>query len=127
MLSSKSYRLRIELYNDINNISYIEYGKFRIGSESDFYKINLQDFSSVEAADYLYFHNDMSFSTYDWENDQDYTNCASEYNGGWWFKSCYRFCLTCESSIGQCRPITAASANDYIFYTNIKMLIMPNF
>ena len=37
--------------------------------------------------------NGMSFSTRDRDNDESSTNCAERFNGGWWFKNCFRAAL----------------------------------
>ena len=35
------------------------------------------------------YHDDMSFSTEDADNDLFMRNCADENKGGWWFNSCF--------------------------------------
>jgi len=45
-----------------------------------------------------YYHNWMSFTTYDRDNDaQSNSNCAAGCGGGWWYNSCYFACLTCKA------------------------------
>jgi len=43
----------------------------------------------------IYYHNGMSFTTYDQDNDYFGGNCASGRGGGWWYNSCVWACLTC--------------------------------
>ena len=31
----------------------------------------------------------MKFSTYDKDNDLDYSHCAKKYHGGWWYSDCH--------------------------------------
>ena len=35
------------------------------------------------------YHSGLPFSTFDNDNDQSSSNCASEYQGAWWYKYCY--------------------------------------
>ena len=39
--------------------------------------------------DSLTFHNGQAFSTYDNDNDDDIFNCASKYQGAWWYRDCH--------------------------------------
>jgi len=45
-----------------------------------------------------YYHNGMSFTTYDQDNDQDGVNCATGRGGGWWYNSCFWACLACHAA-----------------------------
>lgn len=31
----------------------------------------------------------MHFSTFDQDNDESYVNCAVEFKGAWWYKTCH--------------------------------------
>ena len=71
----------------------------------------------------------MKFSTYDQDNENS-GSCSIYFNGGWWFKSCYQACLTCQSdNAGQWCPINSGCPTNpqYSYYSKIKMLIKPYF
>jgi len=42
----------------------------------------------------------MQFSTKDQDNDISYGNCASAWEGGWWFNQCYISFLNGEYRMG---------------------------
>ena len=73
------------------------YGYFALNNETNHYKLNISDYdvaistvgdalsSSWDNA------NEVPFSTYDRDHDRlFYDNCASIYQGAWWFTSCFQ-------------------------------------
>jgi len=45
-----------------------------------------------------WYHNGMSFTTIDMDNDIASSNCATDRGGGWWFADCFYASLTCDDS-----------------------------
>ncbi|PIK46389.1 hypothetical protein BSL78_16738 [Apostichopus japonicus] len=97
-----SYQLReiinseLNLFNTTNDASeYLHYNLFRISSEATKYEITLGSYTGSFDYDYMDYHRDMKFSTYDQDNDLVLQNCAiSEFNpGGWWFNGCHAIML----------------------------------
>nr|XP_022307571.1 ficolin-1-like [Crassostrea virginica] len=79
---------------------YQEYESFSVGSNSEKYRLFLQEPSQGNLGDSMVKTEHtgklnrnlpgMLFSTYDQDNDgKSSGNCASTYAGGWWFNSCY--------------------------------------
>ncbi|XP_074871964.1 ficolin-2-like [Carettochelys insculpta] len=81
--------LRIDLSNFENKKYFAKYKTFQISSESEQYTLILGDMVEGDAGDSLAYHKDMKFSTADHDNDLDQDNCASTFQGAWWFKNCH--------------------------------------
>ena len=81
-------QLRVELNTTSSGNKYAKYSNFTITNEATNYTLFV-DFYSGSAPDYLAYHNGMAFTTKDRDNDQQKSyNCAVNYRGAWWFKSC---------------------------------------
>ena len=115
----QTMHLYLEMYNTINDRYNITYGVFSIDTEANSYTLALDSKVSGNLNDdpNIPYHSGCLFSTY----DQDQNGCAGYYMGGFWFKTCYYFCLTCErSDTGQ------YYTNGYISYDYTKMAIIPS-
>ena len=144
LTNRKRMNLFIELRSDDFNITY---KNFYIDSEEKFFKINFDESLNDGLANYSINLNGKYFTTFDRDNDNDESrNCAEVYTGGsffkyfsrfvclnklnlnclgWWFKSCYSLCLTCESSTGQYRLNGCENSDCYKSSENLKMSIIP--
>jgi hypothetical protein len=99
MTYSAPYKLRME-FRILNGSWYsVEYDTFRVESELQNYRIHVRGYSG-DFCDVMnipsYVNNDMSFSTYDRENDLSSGNCEQDGtwgHGGWWHGACGYFHL----------------------------------
>ncbi|XP_035684441.1 tenascin-X-like [Branchiostoma floridae] len=82
------YQLRIDLADGTDAV-YGEWDNFKLGSESDLYKLNIGEYSGT-SGDSLTYHNNRPFSTRDKDNDVALSHCAFAYHGAWWYKNCHR-------------------------------------
>ncbi|CAG9802723.1 unnamed protein product [Chironomus riparius] len=93
LTNNEDYALRIELEDFEGNKRYAQYAHFKIHSEADYYKLEIDGYEG-NAGDSLndpwYGSNNSPFSTYNRDNDRSSLNCASMLKGGWWWKSCGR-------------------------------------
>ncbi|XP_060604595.1 microfibril-associated glycoprotein 4-like [Ruditapes philippinarum] len=87
LTSDGEHELRIEIEDFEGNSAYAKYSKFKIYPEEDNYKLKVSGYSGT-AGDSLEWHYGMMFSTYDRDNDSDWSNCAEINHGAWWYKGC---------------------------------------
>ena len=128
LIDDKPTKLRIEAYNNHLDAIYFEYSNFKIKAELDNYELILDKRVSGEGIDAFVSHNSMHFSTYDRDNDLNTGNCARINKTGWWFKSCYELCLTCDHDIyGQIKTKFGSQSSDYKHFKFFKMMIKPYF
>ncbi|XP_061398051.1 angiopoietin-4 [Musca vetustissima] len=93
LTNNEDYILRVELEDFEGNKRFAQYSHFKIHSEADYYKLEIDGYEG-NAGDSLndpwYGSNNSPFSTYNRDNDRSSLNCASMLKGGWWWKSCGR-------------------------------------
>nr|XP_033787023.1 fibrinogen gamma chain isoform X2 [Geotrypetes seraphini] len=100
--STLPYVLRVELKDWNNQKRTADYHTFRVGPETDKYRLTYTYFMSGNAGDafdgydfgddpsdkFFTSHNGMQFSTYDQDNDKFEGNCALQVGAGWWMNRC---------------------------------------
>ena len=64
-----NYELVVDLEDWSGNKRYAHYKGFRVGSESDLYRLYFKSLHSGNAGDSLFSHNGLPFSTFDKDND----------------------------------------------------------
>lgn len=62
----------------------IDYGRIKIASEENSFRISVGDFKGTDGWDALKEVNGQPFSTFDKQNGNKY-HCAKIYHGAWWF------------------------------------------
>ncbi|XP_064551543.1 angiopoietin-related protein 7-like [Drosophila montana] len=93
---AQPHELYIHMERFDGDIKYRRYDQFAISGEEDQYTlITLAKSEGSATNDYLLYHKDKKFSTFDRDNDNlNSGNCASRDNcgGGWWYGDCaYRY------------------------------------
>ncbi|XP_071836874.1 uncharacterized protein [Apostichopus japonicus] len=95
--AQRDHQLRIDIWfnNTSDDSAYLHYILFRISSEASKYEITLGSYTGSFEYDYMDYHRDMKFSTFDQDNDLAGQNCAhtSFHPGGWWFNACHAIML----------------------------------
>ncbi|NWT57364.1 ANGP4 protein, partial [Erythrocercus mccallii] len=88
LTSRVPYALRVELQDWEGSQVYAHYGKFQLGSERQFYRLSLQDYSGTAGQQSGLALQGTQFSTRDADNDNCLCKCAQMLSGGWWFDAC---------------------------------------
>ena len=93
LTAARPSSLRVELEDWNGNRKYAKYGKFKIGDEQANYRLELGSYSGTAGDSLLTGSHDdlnnMAFSTKDRDNDVCGCNCAVDWTGAWWYRSCH--------------------------------------
>ena len=84
------WELRIDMTFANGEKHYATYSHFRVSSEADKYRLHISGFSSPALGDKMAYHNNMTFSTRDQDNDKTSGSCAQTHRGAWWYNACHR-------------------------------------
>ena len=87
-------KLRIDLADFAGYTKYACYDVFHVGNPSTNYRLTIGGYQTwgigVAGDSLTREHNGMQFSTHDRDNDIWSSNCASSWQGAWWYRSCGR-------------------------------------
>jgi len=122
LTKNNTAQLLITINDKSYNYYFAQYRKFSIGSEDTGYVLYVGNYSG-DAGDALSFSNYAKFSTYDKDNDgYSYTNCASSYRGGWWYKG-----SSCSSGKlnGDYYASSSSTSNYYTKWPTVTSYALP--
>jgi len=90
LTANNGYKLKFDLQSRNTSWYHAEYSTFRVLTEADNYKLQVDGYSGNAGRDAFGRHqNGMMFSTYDRDNDQWLgTHCAAYTGGGFWYYTC---------------------------------------
>ena len=89
--SDTSMELYIGLEAFFGRSTFSLYNKFSVGDEASGYLMRVSGYDrSSTAGNSMFFHDNQRFSAYDKDQDQDDTNCAETFKGGWWYNNCHK-------------------------------------
>ena len=77
---------------------------FFLDLQADHFKLHVGSYSGT-AGDSLSYHNGMKFSTYDRDNDNSGSSCATDEKSAWWFNSC-EYCNLNGQNYGSGVPVS---------------------
>ena len=87
-----------------NELKYAKYNTFEISNEADGYRLQVGGYSG-NAGDSMNWQNDNKFSTMDNDEDKSGNNCATKYQGAWWYYACHK------SNLNGIYPLSTPSTN----------------
>ena len=80
-------QLRVEINTTSSGYRYAKYSNFTVTNEATNFTLFVSTYTG-NAKDRLTYHNGMSFSTKDRDNDKNSGNCAVSERGAWWYNNC---------------------------------------
>ncbi|XP_056396171.1 ficolin-1-B-like [Hyla sarda] len=102
LTSTGNFQLRIDLEDFENKRVYATYSNFRLGGESEKYRLHVGNYTGGDSGDSLSMHKNQKFSTVDNDNDSSRrANCAAFYSAPWWHTACYDSSLNGEYLRGE--------------------------
>lgn len=123
-------QLRVTLADWSGDSAVSTWDYFRIGSESDQYRLSVGKYhKNSTGGDALSHHNNHAFSTYDHDHDiDDLDHCAQRYGGGWWYFRCFE-----SHPTGKALPPNEVSRHAIVWrpwkatngLKNVTMMIRP--
>ncbi|XP_053896780.1 fibrinogen-like protein 1-like protein isoform X1 [Malaclemys terrapin pileata] len=100
----KVYQVRFVIHDSSGTMKYADYNLFGLEDESNGYRLRLGSYTGT-AGDAMTsnnpttVHDNMKFSAKDLDQDTSSGNCASSYEGGWWYSACHSVRLNVKGSI----------------------------
>ncbi|XP_050430438.1 protein scabrous-like [Adelges cooleyi] len=91
--------LRIHMTDIYGNNWQADYANFTLSDANSGYRLNVSGYQG-NASDALSFQNGHQFSTADRDQDDSATNCAANYEGGWWYSRCQHANLNGKYNFG---------------------------
>ncbi|XP_071516393.1 microfibril-associated glycoprotein 4-like [Panulirus ornatus] len=92
LTSQEPYEVRFDLEDFDGVTGWAKYDHFEVSGKDLHYRLNLGEYSG-DVGNGMKYHNGMSFSTKDRDNDNSTENCAVQWKGGWWYNSCQHVSL----------------------------------
>lgn len=89
LTSGEEMALRMWLWRPEKGYLDIDYGRFKISSEEDYFRISVDDYKGPKGWDALTRANGQPFQTFDRDTtkNNEHVNCASVRRGAWWYES----------------------------------------
>jgi len=102
LTKADKHKLRIDLVYADGTQRYAEYNDFEVAGAAYKYQLSFKNCSyfgnagnalGSDSRGDIGDHNNMKFSTFDQDNDLAETNCAVDWQSGWWYHRCYSTAL----------------------------------
>eukprot|EP00795_Rhopilema_esculentum_P016671 gene16671-biopygen5831 len=86
--ASTTLRIELKHIHKRDQLLFAKYGSFKIGSETDGFRLNVAQYSGTAGDALSGMHNGRKFATFD-RNDETRVDCPRRGFGGWWYGICH--------------------------------------
>lgn len=114
--------MRIDMVDIYGGRWYAHYDYFSVSSVETGYALRLGGFKG-NASDAFDYQNHMQFSAIDRDRDTSNSNCAANYEGGWWYSHCQHVNINGKYSLGL--TWFDAARNEWIAVAASEMRVFP--
>ena len=128
LTTRESVELRIDLQDEQGNKVTWVYQQFSVDGPDQKYRLHIgQGTGTSGSYDAMAYHNNMNFSTFDHDNDQDSGgNCAVNFKGAWWYNSCYKSNLNGRHTASSTQHrVPWHNGSKWVYYPSVEMKVRP--
>ena len=131
LTTRESVELRIDLQDEQGNKVTWVYQQFSVDGPDQKYRLHIGQGTgtppgSFDAMAGSHSLNNMNFTTFDRDNDQNGRNCAVDRSGAWWYKSCTWSNLNGQHDASKSwKSVMWRTNNQNIYYPSVEMKVRP--
>ena len=127
LTTRESMELRIDLQDEQGNKVTWVYQQFRVDGPDQKYHLHTgQGTGTPGSFDAMAYDNNLNFSTFDRDNDQNSGNCAASLKGGWWYNNCHKSNLNGPHTAShQTKRIVWLNGSKWVYYPSVEMKVRP--
>ena len=128
LTTRESVELRIDLQDEQGNKVTWVYQQFSVDGPDQKYRLHIGQGTGTPPGSFnsMVQQNNMNFSTFDRDNDQNSGNCAAGFKGGWWYNSCHQSNLNGpHTASSTAYRIAWHNGSKYVYYPSVEMKVRP--
>ena len=124
--------LRIDLQDEQENKVTWVYQQFSVDGTDQKYRLHIGQGTGTPSGSFdsmigTHSLNNMSFTTFDHDNDAwSGGNCAVSYKGAWWHKSCTHSNLNAQHTASSTHQrVVWSNGSNWVYYPSVEMKVRP--
>ena len=127
LTTRESVELRIDLQDEQGNKVTWVYQQFRVDGPDQKYHLHTgQGTGTPGSFDAMAYDNNLNFSTFDRDNDQNSGNCAASLKGGWWYNNCHKSNLNGPHTASHhTKRVVWLNGGKWVYYPSVEMKVRP--
>ena len=130
LTTRESVELRIDLQDEQGNKLTWVYQQFNVDGPDQKYRLHIGQGTGTPSGshDAMAYQNNMTFSTFDRDNDAwSGGHCAADYKGGWWYSGCANANLNAQHTASSAHQRVAwyYIGRKWVYYPSVEMKVRP--